>query len=782
MADKSFVGEIAENMCSIKKQYPFYDNFNLLELFCFYIKHKDYVFDIESLEKHDDKLAADLSHYVIRVMHPLAIECIKKQMYYLSYVSKEQFEASYIKLVEKVINGTGKPFAGEFLTPDNINRLIAYFVNKEVCNSVYDPYCGSASILKYLNCNEFCGIDINESVSLVARILSDIHKSKSINIKTGNSISEWNTNVFDAVVSCPPFEVRLKEDIVGELSSLDDGYNKTTEEIFYHRAFAINKAKLVIGLEPVGFCYSGRHRAIRKYLIDNNLIDTIVYLPSKIMENTGVSTTVIICKRDRKKDDFVKLIDATQLFEGENASEREFSYDKILQILESRDNSLISEATVETIKKYEYSLVHSLYIEPKLTTSEQKIFRLKDIVTITSGSRYCLDDSPQIVKNDCFGKNIVDVVLKKNNSYVFDEKVNRNLIRYYENKKGQKVILFPDISHCSTLSFALYDKEGSIASGGNVKYMIPDESKVSAEYLIHLLTTNEAIVNSGVSLSLLGNIQLVIDSLEEQKRIIKSTMIDYQNRKEKEAEAEAQRLGIKRVSSDLEHMLGTPFFKINNTLNYLLNIEPDSEDYKETVKSLKDNFDYMQRIVKFNSSSINPASFNRKSIDIYDLLTEYIESWNNFGGEYFSISLKKDFDEAIETHIDRHMFYVMSDAIFGNAVRHGFLKKANVKENKMDINMKLVSYNEQPFVLISFCNNGLPMEKDFTLEDYISKGRFKSSTGRTGLGGFHVYEIVKGHNGFLNISSNKAWNVVVDILLPINNIIEDLPAYEEKCV
>ena len=70
----------------------------------------------------------------------------------------------------------------------------------------------------------------------------------------------------------------------------------------------------------------------------------------------------------------------------------------------------------------------------------------------------------------------------------------------------------------------------------------------------------------------------------------------------------------------------------------------------------------------------------------------------------------------------------------------------------------------------------------FKIEDYISKGRFKSSTGRTGLGGYHVYEIVKGHKGYLNISSNKSWNVVVDILLPINNNFSDLPVYEEKCV
>ena len=76
-------------------------------------------------------------------------------------------------------------------------------------------------------------------------------------------------------------------------------------------------------------------------------------------------------------------------------------------------------------------------------------------------------------------------------------------------------------------------------------------------------------------------------------------------------------------------------------LNYLMNIEPDCDDYKETGKPLKTNFDYVQRIVKFNSSSINPDSFNCKSSDINALLMEYIESWENFGGEYFSISLNK---------------------------------------------------------------------------------------------------------------------------------------------
>lgn len=782
MVDKGLVGMIVGEMYSIKRQYPFVDNFNLMELFCLYIKYKNYVFDIETLEHHKDSLVAEMLHYLLKSVHPGSIDCIIKHFSFLSKIDSVEFERIYQDVVYKFISLIDKPFTGEFLTPNTLNRLISYFVNKEGCNTVYDPYCGSASILEYLNCNKFIGVDINGSVLFVAKILADIKKDKNVDIQFGNSILDWNTNKFDAVISCPPIEVRIVDDIQGNLSLLDNGYNKTTEEMFYHRSFTINNAKLVIGLEPLGFCYTGRHLAIRRYLVDNNLIDTIVYLPSNILHNTSIATALIICKQGRNANEVVRLIDATKLFIGENTKEREFAFDKLYSILESGDNSLFSETKVETIKKYEYSFVRSLYETPKNVKPNQTVVRLNDLVTIKKGLPLYGEIRPEIVKSDCFGNNVVDVVLKKNKAYPFDNTSNRGLLRCFNNDLAVKVILFSDVSYQGSSRYALYDKNGIIASGGNIKFMIPDETKVSAEYLIYLFTTTDAIVNSGVSLSLLGNMQLVIDSREEQERIVKTALLEYQLRKDKEAEAEAQRLGIKRVSSDLEHMLGTPFFKINNTLNYLMNIEPDCDDYKETVKALKDNFDYVQRIVKFNSSSINPDSFNCKSSDINALLMEYIESWENFGGEYFSISLNKEYDEVIEVNIDRHMFYVMADAIFGNAVRHGFLKRANVSENKMEIDIKQVSYNEQPFVLLSFCNNGLPMEDDFKIEDYISKGRFKSSTGRTGLGGYHVYEIVKGHKGYLNISSNKTWNVVVDILLPINNNFSDLPVYEEKCV
>ena len=85
--------------------------------------------------------------------------------------------------------------------------------------------------------------------------------------------------------------------------------------------------------------------------------------------------------------------------------------------------------------------------------------------------------------------------------------------------------------------------------------------------------------------------------------------------------------------------------------------------------------------------------------------------------------------------------------------------------------------------MLSIANNGSSFADGFTVEDYISKGRFVSSTGRSGLGGYHVHQITKGHNGFLCLDSNKIWSVIVDVLIPLSITEENsYPAYEKECV
>ena len=126
----------------------------------------------------------------------------------------------------------------------------------------------------------------------------------------------------------------------------------------------------------------------------------------------------------------------------------------------------------------------------------------------------------------------------------------------------------------------------------------------------------------------------------------------------------------------------------------------------------------------------------------------------------------------------------MLDSILNNAVRHGFHKRKNHTEHNMVlIALSAVEYDGKPYLKLSIANNGDPMADGFTIEDYTSRGRYTASTGRSGLGGHHVFQIAKGHHGFLYLDSNKVWNMVVEVLLPIESaLLNDIPAYENECI
>ena len=103
--------------------------------------------------------------------------------------------------------------------------------------------------------------------------------------------------------------------------------------------------------------------------------------------------------------------------------------------------------------------------------------------------------------------------------------------------------------------------------------------------------------------------------------------------------------------------------------------------------------------------------------------------------------------------------------------------------NSVQIRLSLVEREAKPFVLISVANNGTAMADGFTIHDFISRGRFSATSGRSGLGGFHTYQIVKGHDGFLYLDSNKQWSVIVEVLLPLDSSsINNIPEYDHECI
>lgn len=211
--------------------------------------------------------------------------------------------------------------------------------------------------------------------------------------------------------------------------------------------------------------------------------------------------------------------------------------------------------------------------------------------------------------------------------------------------------------------------------------------------------------------------------------------------------ASKERKMLKKTSSDLIHMMGTPYTRINNALE-LLSLDVDDEG-KSTIKYIRDNFGYIKRLIEMNGVDFN--DYPKSRINIVDYMERYIHGWENYGSKTFSIELYCDGEFERENTIlaNETTLAIMMDCLLDNANRHGF-QKTKSPGNKVKIHLDRTTLGDENVIIIAVGNNGKPMPKDFGIDDYITSGKFGTETGRSGLGGSHVYNIVSSMGGTLD--------------------------------
>lgn len=223
--------------------------------------------------------------------------------------------------------------------------------------------------------------------------------------------------------------------------------------------------------------------------------------------------------------------------------------------------------------------------------------------------------------------------------------------------------------------------------------------------------------------------------------------------------ASKERKMLKKTSSDLIHMLGTPYTRINNALD-LLSLDVDDEG-KSRINYIRDNFGYVKRLIEVNGVDFN--DYQKKKINIVEFIDRYMLGWENYGSNTFSIEFFCDgeFEDGVTIFASETALTIMMDCLLDNANRHGF-HKTKSPGNKVKIHLDRTTLGDENAVIISVGNNGKPMSKDFSIEDYITSGKFGTETGRSGLGGSHVYKIVSSMDGTLDFISEKISSTEID--------------------
>ena len=214
--------------------------------------------------------------------------------------------------------------------------------------------------------------------------------------------------------------------------------------------------------------------------------------------------------------------------------------------------------------------------------------------------------------------------------------------------------------------------------------------------------------------------------------------------------ASKERKMLKKTSSDLIHMLGTPYTRINNALE-LLSLDVDDEG-KSRINYIRDNFGYIKRLIEMNGADFN--DYPKDRINIVEFMERYILGWENYGSKTFSIEFYYDGElEGGGTILaNETALSIMMDCLLDNANRHGF-HKTKSPDNKVKIHLDMTTIDNGYAVILAVGNNGKPMPKDFSIDDYITSGKFGTDTGRSGLGGSHVYKIVSTMGGTLDFIS-----------------------------
>jgi len=334
----------------------------------------------------------------------------------------DAFGDAYEFLMTMYASNAGKS-GGEFYTPQEVSELLAEIttVGKKEVNKVYDPACGSGSLLlkfaKVLGRENvrqgFYGQEINLTTYNLCRINMFLHdiNYNNFDVALGDTLLDpkhWDDEPFDAIVSNPPYSIHWEGD-ANPLLINDPRFSpagvlapKSKADLAFtmHMLSWLSTSGTAAIVEFPGVLYrGGAEQKIRKYLIDNNYVDTVIQLPPDLFFGTTIATCIIVLKKS-KNDNKTLFIDASAEFvRGGNKNKlSETNRLKILEAFTTRKDAEYFAKLVDNkvIAENDYNIAVSSYVVGEDTREIVDIAELnakiKQIVTRQNELRIAIDE------------------------------------------------------------------------------------------------------------------------------------------------------------------------------------------------------------------------------------------------------------------------------------------------------------------------------------------------------------------------------------------------------
>lgn len=338
--------------------------------------------------------------------------------------SIDAFGDAYEYLMSMYASNAGKS-GGEFFTPPEVSELLTRIAvgDKTEVNKVYDPACGSGSLLlkaaKILGRESvrqgFFGQEINLTTYNLCRInmfLHDIDYDK-FDIAHEDTLlnpQHWDDEPFEVIVSNPPYSIKWEGDdnpvlindprfspagVLAPKSKADLAF------IMHSLSWLATNGTAAIVCFPGIMYRGGAEKKIRQYLIDNNFIDCIIQLPSNLFFGTSIATCIMVLKRS-KSDNQTLFIDASNEFVKVTNSNKltDENIGRIVDEFSSRNDVAHFARCVpyDEIKGQDYNLSVSSYVEQEDTREVIDIAKLNaELERIVAREQVLRDEIAKII-------------------------------------------------------------------------------------------------------------------------------------------------------------------------------------------------------------------------------------------------------------------------------------------------------------------------------------------------------------------------------------------------
>ena len=337
----------------------------------------------------------------------------------------DAFCDAYEFLMGMYAGNAGKS-GGEYFTPQEVSELLTKLtvVGKTEVNKVYDPACGSGSLLlkfaKILGKENvrqgFFGQEINLTTYNLCRInmfLHDIDYDK-FNIANEDTLTKpqhWDEEPFEAIVSNPPYSTKWKGSddpllindprfspagILAPKSYADMAF------IMHALSWLATSGVAAIVCFPGIFYRGGAEQKIRKYLIENNYIDCIIQLPSNLFFGTSIATCIMVLKKSKTSNDVLFIDASAECVKVTNNNKlTDKNIDNIMRLFTERQDMEYTAKVVpnSVIGENDFNLSVSTYVEKKDTREKVDIGELnRKIAQIVAREQVLREEIDKIIR------------------------------------------------------------------------------------------------------------------------------------------------------------------------------------------------------------------------------------------------------------------------------------------------------------------------------------------------------------------------------------------------